>query len=369
MITKLLMIFSFILIFFYTNYLIFGLLWGKRDKIKVKKGTYFPKVSVVTAVYNERENIERKMKNMVELDYPREMIEWIIVDSSEDETRRLIRDSIAFFPLKMILIEEEERRGLASALNMGYEASSSEIVIKSDCDTLLEKDSVKNLVSYFADSRVGGVTGEMVITNEVNVELGYRTFFNLLRLAESNLDSTHIFNQLSAYRRNLMIRIDEKSVADDSEIALAIRKKGYKTLYNPDAIFYERTPKRFRERRIQKDRRAQGQIQVILKNLDMLFNPRYGFFGIYVFPANFFMLIISPWMIFTALLMGILQLYESLGLHAIWVLILGAFFTYLSYRLSSLRFISGFLDSQLSLLIGGLKLLRSPEYIWKRPEI
>lgn len=95
-------------------------------------------------------------------------------------------------------------------------------------------------------------------------------------------------------------------MADDAELALKIRKKGYKTVYSPAAIAYEVSPISLKSRIDQKSRRAQGHIRLIFQNLDVFLNPKLGKFGLIIFPANFFMMILSPWLILLTMVFGIL---------------------------------------------------------------
>ena len=101
-----------------------------------------PTVSIVLPTYNESRIVEKKLAGLVDLDYPMEQVEVVVVDSSDDETPVLIRD---FFADRehpsLTLIEEEERRGLAPALNEAYAAATNEMVVKTDCDSVVAADA------------------------------------------------------------------------------------------------------------------------------------------------------------------------------------------------------------------------------------
>jgi cellulose synthase/poly-beta-1,6-N-acetylglucosamine synthase-like glycosyltransferase len=92
--------------------------------------------------------------------------------------------------------------------------------------------------------------------------------------------------------------LPENTVADDSALAVAVRKKGFKTIYDPACIFYEYAPPTPSSRYIQKVRRAQGLIQLFLREWKILFNTTYGLFGMIIFPAEFFMHVVSPFLVF-----------------------------------------------------------------------
>jgi len=357
----------FILFAFYVGYYLFGFHYGK-NVATAKNEAYMPKVSIVIATFNEEEKVEKKIEDTVGLSYPKEKMEIIFVDSSTDRTRQIIRQLKDQYGLDIILFEEEERKGLASALNTGYALASGEIVIKSDCDLLLDRNSVKEIAKYFSDPSIGAVSGAIRVLNQSDLEIGYRTVFERLRLAEANLDSTYLFNPFSAFRKKLIQPIDRKSVADDAELALKIRQSGYRTIYSPTAVTYEVSPTSIRERIRQKSRRAQGHIRLIFQNLKMLLNRKYGKFGLIIFPANFFMIILSPWLILLTLITGFIYLYSLLGLllSSIAALIFLTSITII-YLKAKPKTVAGFLDSQLNLLIGFVKLIvTGPEFKWAK---
>ena len=367
MILFLFLVLASVLTLFYGGYYLFGFFYGKQIRYN-GDDTYFPRVSIVIATYNEEELIGKKIENIVNLDYPKDLIELIFVDSSADNTVQIIKEFKEKSSINAIIVEEKARKGLASALNLGYSTATGEIVIKSDCDMPLKEDAVKELVKYFSNTNVGAVTGPVVITSKSNVEKGYRSIFERLRLAEANLDSTYLFNPLCAFRKDLIEPIDAKSVADDAELALKIRKKGFRTLYSPNAIAYESSPVTIGERIKQKSRRAQGHIRLIFQNLSVMFNPKYGKFGFVIFPANFFMMILSPWLILCTVILGLLSIGIFLG-NLVMVLcsILFVLMTVLVYVTSKPMILAGFIDAQVNLIVGLFKLVaKGPEFMWSK---
>lgn len=356
----------FFVVLFYGGYFAFALLYGK--KVKYRKGnlTQFPTVTFVVPTRNEEHLIQRKIDNMLEMEYPKDKLEIVFVDSSGDKTRQIIEKFMQDSPIEVIMIEEDECRGLASALNRGYATARNEIIIKTDCDMILKKDFVYNIVSYFSDTRVGAVSSTIEVLNQSGIEMGYRSIFHKLRLAEANFDSTYIFNAF-AFRRSLVEKIDERSVADDAELALKIRRKGYRTVYAPDAIIYESSPTSIKDRVKQKSRRAQGHVQLALQNADMFLNRRYGRFGMFVFPANFLMILVLPWLILLEIGLISVWLYITIGIISLAIILLFVLFISFIYVKSTPRILAGFIDSQISLLVGSLNLLyKGPKFSWKK---
>lgn len=359
-----------ILILFYVLWFFFTATYARRAYYGGQKsltGFPLPTVTLVIPTYNERDNVEKKIRNVESLDYPRDKLEVVFVDSSTDGTRDIIRELRDTTPIQTVLLEEKERRGLAAALNVGYSNATGEIVIKSDCDKSFGKEAILYLVRHFSDPTVGAVSGAVRISNQCNKEIGYLGLIERIRTAEARLDSTYVFSPICAFRRSVIELLDERSVADDAELALKIRRKGYKTLYEPRAIATETSPESGIARIRQKSRRAQGHIRLLFQNLDIMFNPKYGRFGLIIFPANFFMMVVSPCLVLSAILLALFSLYQYSTWYSLAATILIPLLTFLIYRKSWPKAVAGFIDSQLNLLVGLVTLIiNGPEFKWEK---
>jgi cellulose synthase/poly-beta-1,6-N-acetylglucosamine synthase-like glycosyltransferase len=357
------LLFLFILIALpYSIYLALILFYKKPPALAITDPEPRPEVSIVIPTYNEEAIIGKKLDNVLDLDYPPELLEVVVVDSSTDKTPDIIKGyQKKFQNLRLI---QETRKGLASALNTGYALARNEIVIKTDCDSLLEKDVLFRVASDFANTAIGGVTGKQVVINKSRVEESYRSLQSRVQIAESCIDSTIIFHgPFSAYRKNLIVPIDPNSLADDSELAIKIRKQGYRTIIDPEIKFYEASQSAFFKRRMQKDRRGKGLIRLLLRHKDVLFNSEYGNYGKLVFPMNYFMMIFSPYLILLLFSVIFYMLYEYSSMAAASAFILLVFFAYLGQanKLHIFEPLYSFLDTQISLLVGGLSLVFGKE--------
>lgn len=355
-----------ILIAFYIFYYLFGLIYGKDSYLdKYSEFFYTPNISLVIATYNEAKIVKDKLDNILKLDYPHDKMEIIFIDCSNDDTLKIINSFKDQSDFNVKIVHEEERKGLAYALNLGYSIATGDIVIKSDCDILLKDDSIINIVSFFGHPEVGCVSGTGIADN--SLERNYRNVQLKLRIAESNLNSTYLFDTFCCFRRNLIEPINNDSIADDAELALKIIRKGLKALMNPRAQFYETCASTFKERRKQRDRRAEGHVKLLFENMDIILNPKYGSFGLLVFPSIFFMMIISPWLVLSTLLLSLLVLFSLLGKFGLFSIFIFLIFIYLSYKLPILCNLGIFLDSQLSLIISQLRICsRRRSYIWDK---
>ncbi len=301
-----------IVVIFYTIYGIIALIIGKESRYlsilnKIKDRYYKPFISIVIPTYNEENIIRAKLENTVNTDYPKDRLEIIVIDSSTDRTPDIVEEYAKDHPY--IKLVKTERQGLANALNRAYSMAKGEIVIKTDCDSMLKEDSISNIVSNFADERVGAVTGRLMVLNNEGLESNYRSIQHRIQIAESMLDSTYIFQPFSAFKRNLIRPITTS--ADDADVALNIRRQGYKAIYDPTSIFYEASPLDIKERIDVKSRRAVGHINLLWKNVKLCFNPTYSWYGMLVLPMNLFMISISPTLMISIPILSMIDLFVT----------------------------------------------------------
>ena len=117
-----------------------------------------PSVSVILPVHNEARRIEAKMTNLLELDYPPDRLQLIVVgDGCTDDT--LERAARAGGP-RVSVRPLPTRAGKAAALNAGLERATGEIVVFTDAGILLDRGALASLVGHFSDPAVGCVSGE-----------------------------------------------------------------------------------------------------------------------------------------------------------------------------------------------------------------
>ena len=264
-----------------------------------------PPVSVVLPTYNESEIVRSKLAELRELDYPSEQIEVVVVDASTDDTPERVRAfAYEHDELEVHLLEEPERRGVASAVNRAVEAASNDLIVRTDCDSTLASDAVAHAVANLQDPSVGGVTGcQTEVLGDSKVEESYRDLQTRNQALESHLDSTFIVHgPCFAFDREYFEPIEPDSLADDTEIAVRIRKRGKRVVMDPAMRFAEAGTSDVRARRQRKDRRAMGLLQLLIRHRDLL--GRYGRYGRVVVPFNWWFLLLSPWLTFLLLLLA-----------------------------------------------------------------
>jgi cellulose synthase/poly-beta-1,6-N-acetylglucosamine synthase-like glycosyltransferase len=198
-------------------------------------------VSVIMAVRNGEFWVRRKLENLLELDYPPELLEIIVVsDGSTDGTADIVR-SCAGARVKLL---ERPPGGKAVALTAALAEARGDILFFTDVRQQLEPNSLRELVCCFADPEVGVVSGELVILEgesleEANVGL-YWKYEKWIRKALSHLDSVHgATGCIYAMRRELAVPIPRGTLLDDVYQPLAAFFKGYRVVLDERARGYD----------------------------------------------------------------------------------------------------------------------------------
>lgn len=277
--------------------------------------SYEPNVSIIIPTHNEAGTIERKLDNILEVDYPKDKIEMIIVDSaSNDGTLQKVQMWAAkHSDVKMELLGEDRRSGMVKALNIGLKKATGDIIVKTDADCLWFTDSLKKAIKYMGDSTVGSVAGLHSIsahreTGVVRVERTYRRFYKWLRIGESKLYSTVLYEgELMLVKRSLLKEIgsfDEELGADDVPTALRVTERGYRAITAEDAYFLELTPYTWRERFKQKVRRGRHVLQALWKYKYLNFKRKTSFSSL-VLPMETYIYIINPLLMVPAVILSI----------------------------------------------------------------
>ena len=265
---------------------------------------YQPKVSIIIATYNEVSVIEKRLENIQELDYPTDKLQVVIVDSAStdgttDACRQFLEKNNLFFP-KAILLSEAERMGKSHALNTALEYTDGEIIATSDADSFWEPDALSKATPYFADAKVGAVTGREELINlkktvHTQSEGIYRQYYYTLRLGESKADSTFIFQgELSLYRKSVLKRFEDRpGYSDDIGTVVNIISSGYRCIFLPEAVFHDTAAFSLRGRLVLKSRRAEHLISGIMRSSRLKLQKKLPLSSAIVF-FNFYLHIISP---------------------------------------------------------------------------
>jgi cellulose synthase/poly-beta-1,6-N-acetylglucosamine synthase-like glycosyltransferase len=199
-------------------------------------------VSIVLAVHDGEGFIAAKLESLLALRYPAELLDILVVsDGSTDGTDGIV-ESFASRGVRLLRVP---RGGKASAINAGLEHSSGEIVFFTDVRQPLDPDALAQLVANFADPSVGVVTGELRIlgadSTGVQRDLGVYWRYELwARQRHSEIDS--VFSAtgcIYAIRRSLAHPLPADSLTDDAVMSQRAFFRGYRVVFDPQAIAFD----------------------------------------------------------------------------------------------------------------------------------
>ncbi|MBF0345404.1 MAG: glycosyltransferase [Nitrospirae bacterium] len=242
-----------------------------------------PAVSLLIVVHNGESLMQDKLVNSLSLHYPPEKYEIVVYsDGSTDSTVRVVSE---FVYDRIRLFSHFQQEGKNKSLNKAIEHCKGEIVVFSDADAILSEDSLLEMVSYFSDPEVGGVTGKRVIKKDIaalkDAQSLYIAFDSFIKSAAS--DTTSNDGKIYALRRSLFVQMPP-SVADDLYEWLAVIQAGYRFLYTGKATAFIRVPARDTAHEFLRRRRIVSTSLRGIYIMRSVLNPfRYGMFSITLF--------------------------------------------------------------------------------------
>ncbi|HEX8090556.1 MAG TPA: glycosyltransferase family 2 protein [Blastocatellia bacterium] len=212
---------------------------------KVLKYPATPRVSVVIACHNEADNIEARINNLFECDYPVGLLEIIVVsdgstDLTADEARHHASDRVRVFAY-------DKRMGKAAALNVGVEAASGEVILFADARQRFEPSAIKELVANFADAGVGAASGELLLDGSDGASVGegvglYWKYEKWIRKSESRFSSViGATGAIYAIRRELWEQLPPMTILDDVYTPMRIALLGRRVVFEEKARAHDLT--------------------------------------------------------------------------------------------------------------------------------
>jgi glycosyltransferase involved in cell wall biosynthesis len=237
---------------------------------RVNKGGFAPTVSVIVAAHDEQEAILARLRNLLALDYPPELVEIVIAsDASTDRTDELVAEVASTDP--RVRLSAGPRSGKVVAQNRAVQATTGEVIAFSDANTRWEPDALRELVANFADPGVGYVCGRLRLerTDGTNREGLYWRFELWQRASESAMGSITAGNGgIYAVRRADYVET-AAHIGHDLGLPYRMAQRGRRAVYDPHAVAWEK-PARDSEDEFARKVRMHAQIWRHLLSGDIL---------------------------------------------------------------------------------------------------
>jgi cellulose synthase/poly-beta-1,6-N-acetylglucosamine synthase-like glycosyltransferase len=225
------------------------------------------------AAYNERDVVAGKMKNTLELDYPRNklIIQWV-TDGSDDGTPELLAGYEG-----VRVLHQPQRNGKIGAMNRGMKYVTTPVVVFCDANTMLSPSSIRRIVRLLADPKVGCVSGEKRILSHDKASAAgageglYWRYESALKRLDAELYSVAgAAGELFAIRTALYREMESDTLLDDFMISLRVAQQGYTIQYDPEAYAIEAPSANVREELKRKIRISAGGIQSVIRLRSLL---------------------------------------------------------------------------------------------------
>ena len=239
--------------------------WPQR----VERRDIRPRVSIVVVAFNEQARIELRIRNLLALDYPRELLEVIIAsDGSTDDTVERARA----FEQAVRVIVCPIRRGKPAVLNEVVPTALGDIVVLADVRQSFDRSALAMLVRNFADPAIGAVSGALVLRSAEPAAAAsegaaiYWECEKLIRRCESAVDSNiGVTGAIYALRRELYEPIPDDTILDDVLIPMRITRRGFRVLFDADAKAFDRKMPAGDAELVRKVRTIAGNVQLFAR--------------------------------------------------------------------------------------------------------
>jgi cellulose synthase/poly-beta-1,6-N-acetylglucosamine synthase-like glycosyltransferase len=243
-----------------------------------------PALTLVVAAYNEAAIISTKLSNSLELDYPRDRLQFVFVtDGSDDGSERLLQEQTVPPDCRLRVLHEAPRQGKLAAVDRVMPTVTTPVTVYSDANAMLNRQALRNIVKHYADPTVGAVAGEKRVQFEqsagaegVGEGLYWRYESTLKRLDAALYSVVGAAGELFSMRTALYESPPPDTVLEDFFLSLRVAMRGYRVAYAPDAYAVEGHSASLGEEFKRKVRNAAGGLQAIIRMPELLYPWRHG---------------------------------------------------------------------------------------------
>ena len=260
------------------------------DNLELSK---YPSVTIAVPCYNEEATIDKTVKSLLSLDYPKNKIKILLVDDgSKDNTWNIIKsfeDGINVFAFK------KENGGKHTALNLALENTTSEFFGCLDSDSLVHPQALKRILKYFErDPRTMAVAPSIIVYNPKNIlQYAQNVEYDMSIYTKKMLGfmgGIHVTpGPFSIFRKKVFDDLGNYHKAhntEDQEIALRMQEHGYKIDHCPDAYVYTNAPDSVMKLYRQRLRWIYGFIKNLIDYRRLLFKKKYGAVAMFTLPSG-----------------------------------------------------------------------------------
>lgn len=299
---------------------ILHLLFGKKKKLL--KTQEYRTVTVMIVAHNEEKVIQSKLDNVLDLDYPKDKITYMVAsDNCTDQTDAIVEKFIQeHSDISLIHYKTKDHMGKTNAQNEAQKLVKSDILVMTDANAMLDQNAVKELVFSFSDDSIAYVTGRLQIVNNdqndvAGMENSYWDMDLKMRQMESDLGSVTAGNGALYACKNENYYDFRPIECHDLSMPRHFALHGKRAIFNPDAVAYEKAGEIIEDEFKRKVRMNREILYNILPSIKIFNVFRCGLFSYFYFGhrtcryllwiAHLFMFISNMFLVFTETLFWI----------------------------------------------------------------
>ena len=224
-----------------------------------------PTVTVIVPAYNEGKQVWATLKSLAESDFPKEKVQLLAIDDgSKDDTWEWMLEAKKQLGHRVVIYQQPKNMGKRHALYRGFNEGTGEVFVTVDSDSIVKKDTLRNLVSPFVtNEKCGAVAGNIRVLNNEKallpkmLDVSFVLSFEFVRSAESSLNSVLCTpGALAAYRREAVFAClpqwinqtfmgQASDIGEDRAMTNMILKQGYHVLFQRNAYAYTNVPEQY----------------------------------------------------------------------------------------------------------------------------
>jgi len=245
----------------------------RKSVMSICKSNYMPLISIIIPVYNGAKPLPKTLDSIFSSNYPKNKIEIVVVnDGSTDDTLKILKS----YPVKIINLKTNQ--GKVNALNKAIKKAKYDIIISLDDDSLLEKNTLKNLARHFKNKEVGAVAGVYRTRSKQKIieklqGLEYICYGFMRKLQEALGAVLIVPGAVAAYRKQAILDaggFDNDTMIEDYDMTIKLHKIGWKVNCDRKAVAWVCAPQTIRALIGQRTRWFRGGLQIFRKHSDLI---------------------------------------------------------------------------------------------------
>ncbi len=225
-----------------------------------------PTCTIIVPAYNEGKLVWETLKSIANSDYPEEKLQLLAIDDgSKDDTWNWMQQAKLQLGDRLTIFQQPENKGKRHALYRGFNLGTGDVFVTIDSDSIVKKDTLRNLVSPFVtNENCGAVAGNVRVLNNEKAMLpkmlnvSFVMSFEFVRAAESMLGSVLCTpGALAAYRRDAVFNClpewinqtfmgQPSDIGEDRAMTNMILKEGHHVLFQRNAQVLTNVPEQYK---------------------------------------------------------------------------------------------------------------------------